>query len=548
MKKIVLAFIFLFGFIIQTNAQEDFGIIKSDKIEVINGQKVFLHKVEKGQTLYSIAKAYQVDLKTLEKDTLNIHLKIGQIIYIPVKIDNNSKTATKEDSNYKTHTVLSKETLFGISRKYAIEEEDILNANPELKDGLKVGMLIKIPLNKIEIKAEKPQLFKEKEVEKTEKTEEKKITKQRENNIYNIAMLIPLYLKNMEDINIDNLMVEKKTADNFKSFKYIQFYEAFMMVADSLARQGLKIKIYTFDVPEDSAINMWFLKKNDLAKMDLIIGPFFYKSFKQVADFAKAQKIPIINPFSERRSIIENNPYVFKLIPSYQSQVDNIAKYLTDSFPNANILLIHNNKELEKKRAEAIKKSMNDEFKQNITNEGSVKEIIYNQVGYTGLQNKLSKNRDNILITLIENEIFVTNFVRTLKNTNEQNITIIAPLQWKTYDKIETEYFLNLNTHFFEPYFVDYENVNVKNFVLAFRAKYNTEPNEVAFTGHDVALFFLTALMQYSDDFINNLSKIKVNNLQSNYIFKHIGDNNGFENNFVNIYKMQDYKYIGKNK
>jgi hypothetical protein len=54
--------------------------------------------------------------------------------------------------------------------------------------------------------------------------------------------------------------------------------------------------------------------------------------------------------------------------------------------------------------------------------------------------------------------------------------------------------------------------------------------------------------MQYSDDFINNLSKIKVNNLQSNYIFKHISGNNGFENNFVNIYKMQDYKYIEKNK
>jgi LysM repeat protein/ABC-type branched-subunit amino acid transport system substrate-binding protein len=548
MKKLILTFIILFGFIIQTNAQEDIGIIKSDKIEVINGQKVFLHKVEKGQTLYSIAKAYQVDIKTLETDTLNIHLKIGQIIYIPVKIDNNSKISIKADSSFKTHTVLSKETLFGISKKYNVEEEEIINANPELKDGLKVGMLIKIPFKKTAIKEEKPQLINEKTVEKTEKPEEKKITKKRDNNIYNVALLIPLYLKNIEDINIESLMVEKKTADNFKSFKYIQFYEAFMMVADSLARQGLKIKIHTFDVPEDSAINMWFLKKNDLAKMDLIIGPFFYKSFKQVADFAKAQKIPIINPFSERRSIIENNPYVFKLIPSYQSQVDNIAKYLTDSFPNANILLIHNNKELEKKRAEAIKKSMNDEFKQNITSEGSVKEIIYNQVGYSGLQNKLSKNRDNILITLIENEIFVTNFVRTLKNSNEQNITIIAPLQWKNYDKIETEYFLNLNTHFFEPYFVDYENADVKNFILDFRAKYNAEPNDVAFTAHDVALFFLTALMQYSDDFINNLPKIKVNNLQSNYIFKHIGENNGFENSFVNIYKMQDYKYIGKNK
>lgn len=548
MKKLFLTIVVLMGFVMLSYAQEEVIIIKSDKIEVVNGQKVYLHKVEKGQTLYSIAKTYQVDIKILEADTVNLNIKIGQIIQIPVKADDNSKYVVKDDSNFKTHIVLSKETMFGISHKYNVEEDEILKANPELKDGLKVGMSIRIPMKKNGNAIEKPLPANGKEVEKPAKPEVKKTVKQKDDDTYNIALLIPLYLKNLGDINIESVMREKKTAADFKSFSFLQFYEGFMMMADSLTKQGLKVKIYTFDIPEDSAINMNFLKKNELAKMDLIIGPFFYKSFKQVADFAKAQSIPIINPFSERKSIIENNPYVFKLIPSYQNQVANVAQYLVDSFPNANVLLIHNNKEMEKKRAEAIKRAINDEFKQNITSEGSVKEIIYNQVGFNGLQSKLSKNRDNILITLVENEIFVTNYLSKLGNLSEQNITLIAPMQWKNYDKIETEYFIKLNTHFFEPSFVDYENNDIKDFVLKFREKYNAEPNEMAFAGNDVALFFLTAFMQYGNDFTSQLSKIKVNTLQTNYVFKTTGDNNGYENTFVNIYKMQDYKYIGKNK
>ncbi len=548
MKKLIILLIFFLSIITIVNAQDENTVIRSTNTEVVNGQKFYLHKVEKGQTLYSISKAYQTDIKILEADTLNLHLKTGQIVYIPVKTENYSNYLIKDDSNFKTHIVLSKETMFGISRKYNVDEDDILLANPEIKDGLKAGMSIKIPLKKSVNVNEKPQFTVEKATEKSDKNDTKITLKPREDNTYNVALLIPFYLKNLIEINTEKILLENKTAADFKSFSFLQFYEGFMMIADSLTKQGLKLRIYTFDVPEDSSINLSFLKKNNLAKMDLIIGPFFYKSFKQVADFAKAQSIPIINPFSERRNIIDNNPNVFKLMPSYQSQVNCLAQYLVDSFPNANILLIHNNKEIEKKKADAIKKAINEEFKQNITSEGSVKEIIYNVVGFSGLQSKLSKNRENILITLIENEIFVTNFLRTLNTLNDQNITLIAPLQWKNYDKIETEYFLKLNTHFFEPSFVDYENPFVKTFVLNFREKFNVEPNDMAFAGHDVALFFLTALMQYGDDFTDNLSKIKVNTLQSNYIFKTNTDNNGFENTFVNIYKMQDYKYISKNK
>ncbi|MFZ4740608.1 MAG: LysM peptidoglycan-binding domain-containing protein [Bacteroidales bacterium] len=570
MKKQFLSLLVLLFFVGMTYAQEEKTIVKSDKTETINGKKFYLHTIEKGHTLYSIAKVYQIDIKVLEADTNNLHLKLGQIIQIPCKIDL-KEDLPKNDSLFQTHTVLSKETLYGISRKYNVDEEDILKANPELKDGLKLGQVIRIPIKKkVEVKQEEPKLIPKvtKPVEKTIKAESKveeaksvekviedkpnsdepKQIKQNKKKTYNVALLIPLYLKNMDDIIPENIQINNQTAADFKSFTFIQFYEGFMQVADTLAQQGLNVKIYTYDIPDDTLLAANFLKKNDLSKMDLIIGPFFYKTYKVVADFAKTKKIPIINPFSERRNILDGNPYAFKLIPAYQNQVENVANYLVDSFPNANILLVHNNKDIEKKHAEIFKTAINEAYKEKHTSEGSVKEIIYSQVGFAGLQSKLSLNRDNILITLIESELFVTSYISKLNSIKDQEITLIAPLQWKNFDKIETEYFLKLNTHFFEPNFVDYEEADTKAFILKFRERYKAEPNEMAFTGHDAALYFLTALMNYGEDFPDQLSKVNVHTLQTRYVFKRAGENNGYENTFVNIYKMEDYKFLDKNK
>ena len=49
------------------------------------------------------------------------------------------------DQSYILHEVDPKETLFGISRRYKSPVSDIVNANPALKEGLKIGQTIKVP-------------------------------------------------------------------------------------------------------------------------------------------------------------------------------------------------------------------------------------------------------------------------------------------------------------------------------------------------------------------------------------------------------------------
>ena len=132
-------------------------------------QKIIQHKVKSGESIYSIAKKYDVTQSELFE--LNPKLK-GSILGLKteVKVPNKKfkekekgkekeKTAKKEVVAEKKneivlevpieksgHLVKPKETLYSISKRYGVTMETICDLNPELKTGnLKIGMKLKLP-------------------------------------------------------------------------------------------------------------------------------------------------------------------------------------------------------------------------------------------------------------------------------------------------------------------------------------------------------------------------------------------------------------------
>lgn len=101
-------------------------------------QETQTHTVQKGETLYSISKKYKVSVAQLE--ALNPTAKKGLTINSILQI---SEKKVKEQSI--EHTVVAKETLFGLSKKYNISIEKLKLLNPSIeKEGLKTGMVLKI--------------------------------------------------------------------------------------------------------------------------------------------------------------------------------------------------------------------------------------------------------------------------------------------------------------------------------------------------------------------------------------------------------------------
>jgi LysM repeat protein len=120
------------------------------QVQLIDGKTYYLHKVEKGNTLYSLSKMYSIKVKDLlaENPQLEEGLKIDQVIRIPVKKVDKKITggnAPVIQEGHLIHEVLPKETLYALSKRYGVSVADLQELNPELKDGLKIGMELKIP-------------------------------------------------------------------------------------------------------------------------------------------------------------------------------------------------------------------------------------------------------------------------------------------------------------------------------------------------------------------------------------------------------------------
>ena len=143
------------------------------------------HVVEPKETLYSLARKYNVsvqDLTAANEDILKEGLQVGQSIKIPsakvqdiekqpnieiadtkqvaekpvaiekskevVAIAKTNENETTRDKDI-THTVEPKETLYSISRKYQISIEDLKLSNAEIiGQNLEIGQVLKIPSTK----------------------------------------------------------------------------------------------------------------------------------------------------------------------------------------------------------------------------------------------------------------------------------------------------------------------------------------------------------------------------------------------------------------
>lgn len=101
------------------------------------------YTVKRGDTLYSIAQAFNISVDELKKAnnlTSNV-LSIGQVLTIP-----------KTNEKYITYTIKKGDTLYSIARNYNISVNELMRINNLSTSILTVGQTLVIPLNNTEQK------------------------------------------------------------------------------------------------------------------------------------------------------------------------------------------------------------------------------------------------------------------------------------------------------------------------------------------------------------------------------------------------------------
>jgi LysM repeat protein/ABC-type branched-subunit amino acid transport system substrate-binding protein len=150
------------------------GIEEREKIVVEEEEEreLIMHEVKPGETLYSLARTYNIS----ESEILFFNpgareLKAGSVIYLPRPDADTHPEATAEEfdrpgdpavgdettyGNYFEHTIVSGETLWSLTRKYHVSEEELRHLNPLLETGFPAGTSIKIPVRKADMARAEP--------------------------------------------------------------------------------------------------------------------------------------------------------------------------------------------------------------------------------------------------------------------------------------------------------------------------------------------------------------------------------------------------------
>ena len=132
---------------------------------VVFSQEKTKHTVVKGETVYSLAKKYEV--KPSEIFDLNPKAKKGLKLDMELQIPNKNQQGVIAEPT--VHEVLPKETLYGISKTYKVSIDKIKEANPFIEtEGLKIGAKLSIPGASENTIAEKSKKEIKKEIKKEE--------------------------------------------------------------------------------------------------------------------------------------------------------------------------------------------------------------------------------------------------------------------------------------------------------------------------------------------------------------------------------------------
>jgi LysM repeat protein len=113
-------------------------------IRTINQKSYIVHKVEKGETLYALSRKYNVDVQSIidANPGSKNGINVGQEIIIPTQVSIQN-VATQDKI---VHTVASGESLYRIGRKYDVRVSDIRSWNNLRNNTLSVGQKLTIYL------------------------------------------------------------------------------------------------------------------------------------------------------------------------------------------------------------------------------------------------------------------------------------------------------------------------------------------------------------------------------------------------------------------
>ena len=466
------------------------------------------HLVEAKETKYGIATKYGLTVTELEQ--LNPHivggLNVGQTVVLKPGVQV-KKTTNVTLVDYE---VQPKETLYSLSKKFDIAQADLITLNPDLQDGLKIGMILKVPSN-----GTGTFVSRTKDSVLVAKNKVNLITSVDKSQQKNMVLLLPF---NMNKIETDSV---KTKTEQLKTNKFLNltldFYAGAQMAIDSAKVLGLPVNVKVYDVESTkySSNVASIISKNNFENVDVVVGPFQNSVVETTAQLLAKYDVPVISPLSKERGLPMNNLYYS--IPSEDLLKASMFNYFKTK--NGNVVAIISSKKTTSKEYISA-------------NHPEVKHAAFNDKGALDvalLKTQLVKGQKNFVLMEIEKAstiINITNILKGLQKEYDIQLAVFELYDALNFEEIPMKNLTDLKLLFPSTTKVA-ETPEEKIFEKQFKKINNIYPNAAAKKGFDVTFDAMLRICQ-PEGFVKSAATTKTEYIENAFDYT---SNNGMITN-----------------
>lgn len=442
---------------IPQKAGYDVDVEKATKLD--KTKKPYL--VKSKETKLMIARRYGITVKELEE--LNPDIKKGlkaiTIIQVP-----NTKEIPSEDDKFLVHQLEKGDNLFRLSQKFDISQDQLIETNPFLEDGVKVGAVIKIP--------------KEPKLDANTRLDDRSL----ENISLDIAIMLPF-------TNGKNLDFEKDRTLNIVT----DFYLGAAMALDSIKKHGLSVNVSVIDNHNSKTAIGTAVKTQDFTNLDAVIGPMFTDNVRYLTQYLSRTDLAVISPVSSQSHIPFATRNLVQDTPTEWILRNSMLNYIKDTYNGENLVAITDEVPENQADFEHIIGQLNAV----VVSSGEVA-VLTPEEGYIKpafFRKNIKNKRDNWFVLLTKDPNVTADVVQNLGVLpKEDSITLFSLYNLDDFEKLQNQHLARVNFHYPAANFIDYENDKVQQFIKKYKAENYIEPSEFAFKGFDVTYDALVRL------------------------------------------------------
>lgn len=465
----------------------------SPKKFVSNQEKYMYHDVLAKETKYSIAKQYGITIAELEKRNPEVvtSLPIGYRLVIKGTAPKTEKISDKIDAkaevkgatekenlkkaltvvDYVTYEVQPKETLYSLSKMFEMTQDELIALNPELVNGVEIGMLLRVP-SKLQASIDDKKEY---------MALSKKVTY---DNRKRMVMLLPFNVANIESDTVNS------TSNRLKKDKFLNmtldFYAGALIAIDSAKTLGYPIDVEIYDSREtkNNSDVAAIIRNKNLVNANAIIGPFYQSNAEIAAQLVGMNNVPVISPLS--KDIGKPYANLYQTIPTNEAIKGAMFDYMRSK--NGNIIAVVD------KKKESIIQYIKQYQKQ-------VPFVAFKENGSLSaesLKGMLVKDKMNYVVMETGNTWMIKTTIAAMLSSMpayQVQLVILEPNETLDTDEIKFQNLTKLNL-MYPSVTSDYISPEMALFEKKYRKANNVYPSDYATRGFDMTFDTMIRLVQ----------------------------------------------------